>query len=118
MKNLLKIIILCLYISPAIAARLEDVAILDIKYVDDNFELKLKAKDGTKDSFFFIAIVKKDEKAFEKLALTFKKIKMKNDFKLNLDIPSFSIAPNGSFYRSNDIKFFGTVSGETLIKAE
>ena len=115
MKKLLKIIIVCLSINSAMAEKLEDVSILDIKHVDDAFELKLHAKNGPKDSFFFLAIVKKDEQAFSKLAIVFKKLKNKNDFKLSINIPSFSMSPNGSYYRSNDITFFGTTSGESLL---
>ena len=115
MKSLIKIIIFCLSISTAIASKLEDVTILEIKQADDKFELKLHSKNGPKDSFFFVAIDKKDEKAFEKMALTLKKLKMKDNFKLGLDIPSFSMVPSGSFYRSNDITFLGTASNESIM---
>ena len=49
------------------------------------------------------------------MALTLKKLKMKDNFKLGLDIPSFSMVPSGSFYRSNDITFLGTASNESLM---
>lgn len=115
MKSVIKIILVLLTINSVSAAKLDDVTILDIKQVSDNFELKLQIKNGPKDSHFFVDIVKKDENAFSKLAIVLKKLKMKNDFKLNLEIPSFSASPSGSYYRSNDIKFLGTATNESLI---
>lgn len=48
------------------AAKLEDVNILKISPEKDNFELKLQVKDGPKDSYFFVDIVKSDVDSFEK----------------------------------------------------
>ena len=114
MRRILKIVIILLSINSALAAKLDDVLILDIKQVSDNFELKLQVKNGPKNSHFFVDIVKKDDNAFSKLAIVLKKLKKKDDFKLSLEIPSFSIAPSGSYYRSNDIIFFGTATNESL----
>ncbi len=96
------------------AAKLDDVTILDLKYVKESFEVKLQTKDAKKDSFFIVSIVKKDEEAFKKLALVLNKLKNKDSFKLNLEIASFSASPPGSFYRSDNVKFVGNPEGESL----
>lgn len=115
MKLLLKIIILCFTINSASAATLEDVTVLDIKHGKDNFELKLQVTNGPKDSYFFVDVVKNDKDSFDKLALVLKKLKKRDEFKLSLNIPSFSLSPNGSYYRSDSVTFSGSAVGESLI---
>lgn len=116
MKSLMKIMILSLSIGSAHAAKLEDVTILYLKAGKGSFELKLQVKDAKKNSYFLVEIVKEDEQAFEKLALVMKKLKRKDAFKLNLDIPSFSVSPPGSYYRSDSVKFTGTSDEDLLIE--
>ena len=113
MKKLM-MIVLALAFSTAHAARVEDVKVLDLKYGKDAFELRLQIKDGPKDSYFLVDIVKEDPKAFDKLALVIEKIQRK-DMKLNLDIPSFSASPSGAYYRSLDVRFSGDSIGESLL---
>lgn len=96
------------------AAKIEDVKVLDVKYLKGSFEVKLQIKDGKKDSYFLVDIVKEDEKAFEKLALVLKKVKGKG-FKLNLEIPSFSAHPSGAYYKSPSVTFTGSAEGESLL---
>jgi len=115
MKKALKIIFFCLTINTALAAKVEDVHVLDFKQGKDAFELKLHAKNGPKDSYFLVDIVKNDKSAFEKIALVLKKIKKKDDFKLDLDIISFSMSPSGSYYLSENVTFLGSAVGESLI---
>lgn len=115
MKAVIGFLLLTLVIGTTHAAKLEDVTILDLKYEKKSFEVKLQVKDAKKDSYFLIDIVKEDENAFDKLALVLKKLKKKDSFKLNLDIPSFSVSPPGSYYRSNSVTFIGSSEGESLI---
>lgn len=89
-----------------LAARLEDVKILEIKPGQENFELKLKAKDAPPGSFFYLDITKNDPESFEKMILVIKKLMQKEKFRLDLDIPSFSVTPSGSYYRSEGIGIF------------
>jgi hypothetical protein len=115
MKNLLKIIIVCLTINSAYAAKLEDVVILDVKQSKDSVELKLHVTKGPKDSYFLVDLVKSDKNSFDKMALVLRKLKDKDDFKLGLDIQSFSMSPSGSYYRSDSVTFLGNILGESFI---
>lgn len=116
MKTLIKIILCSLAIGSAHAAKLEDVTLLHLKAGKESFELKLQVKDAKPKSYFLVEIVKEDDKAFEKIALVMKKLKLKEAFKLNLEIPSFSVNPPGSFYRSDSVKFTGSSEEELLIE--
>ncbi|OGQ16848.1 MAG: hypothetical protein A3B70_07370 [Deltaproteobacteria bacterium RIFCSPHIGHO2_02_FULL_40_11] len=107
MKKLL-ILSLCLFSNWAFGARLDDVSILDVVATKDGLELKLQVKDGPKDSYFFVNVVKSDRNAFDKLTEVIKKLKKGDNYKLTLDIPSFSAFPPGSYYRREDIKFLGS----------
>jgi hypothetical protein len=89
------------------AARLEDVRILKITPGRDNFELKLQTKNGPVDSYFVLDVMKSDPESFEKLVHIIKKVAYKDRYKLDLDIPSFSASPSGSYYRSEGITFSG-----------
>ncbi len=93
--------------GPAGAAKLEDVTVLNINpgKNDDSVKLKLRAAKGPKDSFFYVDIVKNDAEAVAKIALAIKKMKNKNEMRLTLEIPSFSMSPSGSYYRSEDVTF-------------
>jgi hypothetical protein len=109
LKQLSYLFLLFLIFSKvSFAARLEDIKILSVKPGQENFELKLQSKDAPKDSYFYIDIVKSDPDSFEKMAHLIKKIMKRDQYKLDLEIPSFSASPNGSFYRSEGIQFFGT----------
>jgi hypothetical protein len=116
MKSLITTILLSLAIGSAHAARLEDVTILHLKSGKDTFELKLQVKGAKKNSYFMVEIVKEDDAAFEKMALVMKKLKKKDSFKLNLEIPSFSVSPPGSHYRSDSVKFSGSSDEDLLIE--
>lgn len=101
------LVLLCLFANSAFAARLEDVRVLDGKAGKDGLELKLQVKDGPKDSYFIVTVVKSDPDFIDKLALVIRKLKKENEFKLTLDIPSFSVSPPGSHYRSEYVSFSG-----------
>lgn len=116
MKILMTIILFSLAVGLAHAKQVEDVKILDLKFIKNSYELKLQIKDGTIDSYFFVLIVKEDENAFNKLAMVLKKMKMKDAFKLNLNIASFSPSPSGSSYHSERVTFIGSAEGESLAK--
>ncbi len=96
---------LALISSLANAARLEGVSILEIKPEEGNIKIKIQAKDGPKDSYFFVDISKGDPEAFEKLVKAIKKAKHKNQYQLDLSILSFSLSPNGSYYKSEGVTF-------------
>lgn len=106
MKTLTTIIFLSLAIGSAHAAKVEDVKVLAVEYKKDSFEVKMQTKDGKKDSYFTVEVVREDENAFEKLAHVIQKTK-KPDYKLDLDIPSFSAYPSGAYYKSTSVKFAG-----------
>jgi hypothetical protein len=96
-------------INTSFGAELLDVEILERNKSDDGVELKLRTKDGPLDTFFYLDIKKDDPNVVEKLSLVLKKTKMKNKFSLNLDIPSFSLLPSGSYYRSQSVLITGEV---------
>jgi len=98
--------------SIASAARLEDVKILNVMPGRDNFELKLQTKDGPKDSYFYVDITKSDPDSFEKLVYVIKKLMRRDKYKLDLDIPSFSASPSGSYYKSEGLTFYGPAGRE------
>jgi len=110
----MKTLILGLFLisSVASAARLEDVNILSVTPGRDNFELKLQVKDGPKDSFFYVDITKSDPDSFDKLGHIIKKMMKRSKHQLNLDIPSFSVSPSGSYYKSDGITFYETTDRE------
>lgn len=89
----------------ATAAKLEGVTILESKPERESFKLRVRAKDGPMNSYFFVNITKGDPQAFEKLLKVVTKSMKRNKFQLDLDIPSFSISSNGSYYKSDDITF-------------
>lgn len=94
------------------AAKLEDVKILSIKPGRDNFELKLQAKEGPASNYFYLDIVKNDPDSFEKMVHVVKKLMNRDKYKLDIDIPSFSISPSGSYYKSEGIVFYGPTDRE------
>lgn len=98
--------------SIASAAKLEDVKILNVMPGRDNFELKLQMKDGPRDSYFYVDITKSDPDSFEKLVHIIKKMMRRDKYKLDLDIPSFSASPSGSYYKSEGITFYGPADRE------
>ena len=95
------------------AAKLEDVVVLDITHGKENVELKLQAKNGPKDSYFIVDVVKNDKDSFAKLAIVLKKLKNRDNFKLSLNIPSFSMTPSGSYYRSDSVDFSGIATEDS-----
>jgi hypothetical protein len=106
MKSLIKSLTLCLLISTASAARLENVKFLEVKTQKNSVKLKLQISDGPEDSYFFVEITKSDEASFEKLSLVLEKQKSDKSVQIDLDIPSFSVFPSGSSYKSESVKFF------------
>ncbi len=105
MKKIL--FVLFFFLNSAFAAKLEDVRVLDSTPSQEGLELKLRVENGPKKSYFFVHIVRSDPASFDKLALVIEKQKKGNHFKLTLDIPSFSISPPGSYYRSEGVSFSG-----------
>lgn len=101
-----QIVVAILLISSfSFAAQLEDVKILNIKPGTENFELKLQAKEGSSDSYFYVDILKSDKDSYDKLVHVIKKITRREQYKLNLEIPSFSLTPSGSYYRGDSVLF-------------
>ncbi|MNK12018.1 hypothetical protein D3C87_300740 [compost metagenome] len=107
MKMTKLILGLCLVSSFASAAQLEDVKILSATPQEQSLKLKLQTKGGSKDSYFFVDIMKNDTESFNKLVHVINKMANKERYKLNIDIPSFSASPSGSYYRSNGLTFSG-----------
>lgn len=115
MKVFKLVLILSLSISSAFAALVEDVTVLDLKKGKESFEVKLQVKGGEKNSFFTVDITRDDEKSFDKLDLVLKKMKKSESFKLNLNIPSFSAKPSGSYYKSEGISFSSSIATESAV---
>lgn len=105
MKKLL--LILLFSTSSVFAARLENVKILSTVANKEGVELKLHANQGPKGSYFFVVVSKFDNDSFYKLALVIKKLEKRDGYKLDLEIPSFSMSPSGSYYRSESVNFTG-----------
>ena len=99
---------LCLISSIASAAELRDLKLLSVVPGQDKIQLKLKTKDSPEGSYFYVEIMRSDEDSFVKLAQVIKKLAQGDNYRLNLDIKSFSGSPSGSSYRSEGIKFYGT----------
>lgn len=93
--------------SMAHAARLENVKVLNVEYGRDSVEVKMQLAGAAANSYFLISIMKTDPDSFEKLGHVQKKVGLKDKYRLDLNIPSFSPDPPGSHYRSPDITFFG-----------
>jgi hypothetical protein len=91
--------------SVATAAVLEDVTILEAKPGRENFELKLATRDGPENSHFIVDLTKSDPESFEKLVKVVTKMMGKDQYKLDLNIRSFSLSPSGSYYKSEGITF-------------
>jgi len=106
---------LLLMAQTALAAKLEDVAVLDVKLAKEGFELKLRDLKRAPEGHFMVKLSRDDKEAFEKLALVMKKVHQGEKFKLMLNIASFSAKPAGSEYRSNYVKFEGTALNESLV---
>lgn len=114
MKKIFMTLMLCLSINTAHAEKLEDVSVLDISYTKDSFQVKMQESKDSKDSFFYVDIVKSDKDSFKKIALVLKKFKERDNFKLTLDIRSFSNSPSGSNYKSDNVTFKGVVENESI----
>jgi len=96
----------------ALAAKLEDVSVLEVVPGPDKFEFKLQTRDGPRESFFYFDIMKSDPDSFGKLSHVLRKYLRSDAYRLDLDIPSFSVATSGSSYRSLDVRVFGTAVGK------
>lgn len=107
MKTKFKMIFLILISTLTFAKQLDNVNVLDITQDEDKFVLKLQDSEIGGTSFFIVEINKSDKESFVKLDYLIKKIKNKENYKLNLEIPSFSAYPSGSFYKSENVKFSG-----------
>jgi len=95
------------------AARLEDVRVLNVQSgSEDSLELTLTVFNSPANSFFNVDIVKNDPEAFEKLGHIIKKMVKKNKYILDLEIPNFSVVPNGSYYKSIGVTFYGASERE------
>lgn len=91
----------------ASAAQIEDIKILSLEADPalQFFQLKLHGNNLKVDSFFFVKIVNTDPLAFEKMIHVFNKLKTKNQYQIDLNIPSFSAYPSGSIYPSDRVSF-------------
>jgi hypothetical protein len=103
----MKVWMLLLFFLPsvALAEELKDVRLLDAKPGPDSVELTLHAKRGPPGSYFFVDITKSDPDSFGKLAHAINKIMRRDEYRLDLNIRSFSLLPSGSRYRSEGTDF-------------
>ncbi len=86
--------------SSVFSKTLKNVSILDIKFVRDQLEVKLKTEESVKDKndlYFFIYVNKTEPKFNEKLSHLLKKLHNPK-YSLDLEIKSFSEKPAGSMY--------------------
>lgn len=107
MKIFFKLVLVSLALFSISAKGLKDVTLLEIKQDEEKFTLKLQDKEVGNDSYFFVIIDKTDKQSFAKLDYIINKIKHKDDYKLNINIPSFSAKPSGSIYYSDSVEFSG-----------
>lgn len=94
------------------AARLQDINIMDIESKQNSFLLKLQPQGASNESFFFLEISQSDPRSYDKLSHIVKKILYKDEYKFDLNIPSFSEYPSGSYYRSEGVTFYRTLDRE------
>lgn len=112
MKKILLLNFLLLLPFLASAELLKDVAVLELIPKQRILEVKLQIKGGGTKSYFTIGLEDSDPKAFEKSLLILEKMKLKDKFTLNLDIPSFSASPSGSYYKSIGIQFSSSLAAQ------
>lgn len=93
-------------------AHLQNVRILNVNYAKDTVQLRLQTNEGALDSYFIVDVTKDDQEGFDKLSTVLKKITLGERFKLDLNIPSFSATPSGSYYKSKDISFISATERE------
>ncbi|HEY1078733.1 MAG TPA: hypothetical protein VGE46_01500 [Bdellovibrio sp.] len=110
MKKL--ILSLLLISNVSLAETVTNVRVLDMKQGPESVELKLQSKEGRPNSYFFVNIVKSDAGSFEKLSHVLNKMAFKDNYRLDLDIISFSDTPNGSYYQSDRVRFLGSAERE------
>ncbi|NUN05104.1 MAG: hypothetical protein HUU57_05010 [Bdellovibrio sp.] len=101
------ILSLLLFANTSLAATVNDVRVLEVKQGPESIELKLQSKDSRPGSYFFVNVLKTDAEAFTKLGHALSKMALKNNYRLDLDIVSFSDSPNGSYYASDRVRFIG-----------
>ncbi|WP_413578702.1 hypothetical protein ACLVWU_09255 [Bdellovibrio sp. HCB290] len=106
---------LSLITTPAIAAQVNDIKVLEVKHHPESLELKLGTKHNGKSTHFTVDIPKTDPENFEKMSAVIQKLSQGDAYTLNLDIPSFSAFPSGSYYKSPGIKFLGS-DGKPALK--
>lgn len=99
------IFLLFCWSSVSFAASLEDVEVLKYDVAPDRLSLTLQVQNADPSSFFYVDITKSDPIAFEKTMLVLQKISQKDSFVLSLNIPSFSLTPSGSYYKSESVTF-------------
>jgi hypothetical protein len=97
------------WVGHAWGADLDQVEILSVTPSQGGLELKLHSKTRAPDTYFLVNLVASDTQHFEKMSLVIQKLKDPSGLELDLKIPSFSEFPNGSFYRSDSVKFSGRV---------
>jgi hypothetical protein len=107
MKIFMAILLFCLSSAPVSAATIEDVVLIETLEKKGEVVLKLRVRSAPDDSYFFVVLDPQDPQLEEKTALVNKKTDDKDDFQLDLMIPSFSPHPSGSKYRSKYVKFRG-----------
>ncbi len=117
MKILIIIMSLCC-MNSVFSKTLKNVSIIDMKFVKDQLEVKLKTEESVKDKndlYFFIYLNKADPKFNEKLSHLFKKLHNPK-YSLDLEIKSFSERPAGSMYFAESVMMPEINSTESLLK--
>ncbi len=83
---------------------LKNVDVLGVDSSPKTVVIEFHAKEQPKGYSFFVEINKKDPKSFQKLSCLLKRL-TKNNYKMDLNIKSFSAKPSGSRYHNNRAHF-------------
>ncbi len=96
----------CLVSVSAQAARIEDIEVLEVVNEDPaEFQFKVRSKQGDAGLFFYIGFDKSKKDCLDKMTVVLMKMAKHQEFKIDVDIPSFSPYPAGSYYSCADIQF-------------
>ena len=100
------LLVACLVAVSAHAARIQDIEVLEVVSEDPaEFQFKVRSKRAHADLFFFLGFDKSNRACLDKMTVLLLKMAKPKDHKIDLEIPSFSPYPAGSYYSCTDVQF-------------
>lgn len=107
MNMKLMILFALLFSTYAHAVRIEDVEVLEVVNEEPaEFQFKVRSRKSDPKMFFYLGFDKTSKDNLDKLNFILMKMANPKNYKLDLEIMSFSQYPAGSFYNVTDIQFF------------